>query len=376
MKSDNKWLYGIGIFTIIFLVVSIVFRTLQLEELPIQITGTLFGVVVTAIITVFLLNGQSASEEKRDKSLLVFEKKQEVYHNFLNNLKKIIMDGEITIAAQNGKAEEMIDELKDLLFELGYVQLHTSEKNTKAIFEKVTNIIQVLNDFEQEGINKQKVLPQFYTQIATHLFDIIAILKEDLYGKLSQTINPESITELLESCDLFVDTEEVDRYELQNYFWNTLQDELIKRNYLIERKDFSFEVNQYYARSRNRHRYYGIEFPIHKFADDKIVNFRLEIENELYYGFHKQDETEQNSVVEQSLKRIKGFQNSPRWFGWKWFDRNKLDFWLMDSPAIILLKNPRKRDRLIKDIADEIDMYIKQLQFRLNEVEEENESKV
>ncbi|MBE2897948.1 hypothetical protein HPC37_03680 [Pasteurellaceae bacterium 20609_3] len=74
MKQENKWLYGIAICTIAFLIVSVMFKTLEAETLPIQITGTLFGVVVTAIITVFLLNGQSASEEKRDKSLLVFEK--------------------------------------------------------------------------------------------------------------------------------------------------------------------------------------------------------------------------------------------------------------------------------------------------------------
>ncbi|MDU8923348.1 hypothetical protein RYD26_00175 [Pasteurellaceae bacterium LIM206] len=82
MNKNNKWLYGIGIFTIIFVIVSVVFRNLTIDDLPIQVTGTLFGVVITAIITVFLLNGQSASEEQRDKSLLVFEKKQEIYHNF------------------------------------------------------------------------------------------------------------------------------------------------------------------------------------------------------------------------------------------------------------------------------------------------------
>lgn len=76
-KSDksNKWIYGIMVFTIIFLVISIFFRLLDIGELPSQISGTLFEVVVTAIITVLLLNGQSASEENRDKNLLVFEKK-------------------------------------------------------------------------------------------------------------------------------------------------------------------------------------------------------------------------------------------------------------------------------------------------------------
>ncbi|MBE2897949.1 hypothetical protein HPC37_03685 [Pasteurellaceae bacterium 20609_3] len=280
------------------------------------------------------------------------------------------MDGEITIATKQGNAEKTIDELKDLLFELGYVQLHTSEKNTHAIFKKVTEIIQVLNDFEQEGANKQKVLPQFYTRIATELFDIVAILKEDLYSQSSKPIAAQTITELLESCDLFVDTKEVDSRELQNYFWNGLQAQLMERGYAFEKKDFSFDVNQYYARSRNRHRYYGIQFPIYHLESGIPVLFRIELENEFYYGVLRHVENEENALIEDAISTVKAFQSSPAWFAWKWFDHNKLDFWTLESPAFALLKNPRKRDRLIKDIAAELDMYIQQIQASLHHREE------
>lgn len=369
MNSSRKWGYGIGVFTLIFVVVSISFRLLDINDLPSQISGTLFEVVITAIITVFLLNGQSASEEKRDKGVLVFEKKQEVYHNFLEHLKQLIMDGEITIATQKENPQETIDELKDLLFELGYVQLHTSEENTKAIFKKVAEIIQILNDFESEEIRKQKELPHFYSQLSAHLFEIIAILKADLYGKSANSIEPEMVKELLESCDLFVDSKEPDRYELQNYFWDELQNQLLHLGYQFKKKDFADDVYQYYARVRNRHRYFGLEFPIYTTTENKVVNFRVELENNLYYGPIRAEKNEENQKLQECMAQIPAFSSSAGWFGWKWFDRNDLNFWNLESPAFVLLQNPRKRERLIREIAEEMDLYIRKIQEIANEKE-------
>ena len=362
MNKSNKWIYGIVVFTLVFLAISVLFKLLEVGDLPSQISGVLFEVVVTAIITVLLLNGQSITEENRDKSLLVFEKKQEVYHNFLENLKKIVMDGEITIATQKENPQETIDELKDLLFELGYVQLHTSEGNTQAIFKKVTEIVQVLNEYETEGIHKQKELPHFYSQLSSHLFQIITILKADLYGKSANTIESQTVKELLESCDLFVDTQELDRYEIQLYFWDELQNQLLKLGYQFEKKDFSSDVNLYYARVRNRHRYYGLQFPVFTLKDSRMVEFRVELENEFYYGFYRQYEKEENESIQGCIEKIGGFSTSSWWFGWKWPDRNKLDFWRLDSPTFVHLQNPRKRERLIREIAGEVDMYIKKFQ--------------
>lgn len=362
MNNSNRWIYGIVVFTGVFLLTSILFRLLDVGDLPYQVSGMLFEVVVTAIITVLLLSGQSATEEKRDKSLLVFEKKQEVYHNFLENLKKIVMDGEITIAKQKENPQETIDELKDLLFELGYVQLHTSEENTQAIFKKVTEIIQVLNEYETEGIHKQKELPYFYSQLSSHLFEVIAILKADLYGKSANTIDSQTVKKLLESCDLFVDQQEFDRYEVQRYFWDELQNQLLKLGYQFEKKDFSSDVTLYYARARNRHRYYGLKFPVFTLKDGRIVEFNVELENEFYYGFQRQFEKEENESIQRCVEQIVGFSSSPGWFGWKWVDRNQLDFWKLDSPAFLHLQNPRKRERLMREIAEEMDTYIKKFQ--------------
>lgn len=368
LNKQNKWLYGTVIFTVLFAVMSIVVRFFSAEELPAQVSGVLFQVAVTAIITVFLLNGQSATEEERDKSLRVFEKKQEVYHHFLDNFKQIIRDGKIEINVGEN-AESQIDELKELLFELGYIQLHTSEENTKAVFTEVAEIIKLLNYFESEGVRQQQQLPQFYAQLSQHLFKIISILKADLYGKETKTIERETVKELLESCDLFVQNSELDKYALQNYFWAALQARLVKKGYPLEQKDFKQDVMQFYARARNRHRWYGVDIPIHTFENGKTANFRVEIENTLFYGLTREYENAENMALETACKALH-ISGSPHWYGWKWFDRNSLDFWRLDSEAFDRLNHPMKRERLMDEITEELDSYIKQFQQAIQQQKE------
>lgn len=46
----------------------------ELPKLAEEINNSAIGAILTAIVTVFLLQGQTASEENRDRNLKVFEK--------------------------------------------------------------------------------------------------------------------------------------------------------------------------------------------------------------------------------------------------------------------------------------------------------------
>lgn len=363
MKKKNFWLYGIIAFTLLFIASPVLFRIFDVEILPSQFFGALIGVVITAIITVFLLQGQTANEEQRERSIKVFEKKQDVYHEFLEKLKEIIKDGQITIAAQgkNGNLDQNIDELKDLLFQLGYIQMHTSEENTNKIFERVAKIIQLMNDFSSEGQDKQKALPDYYASLSEELFGIVSILKNDLYGIDTNTINKTKIIDLLRECDLFIDSEEFNKYDLQNYFWKELQIQLKDKGYNISLKDFTADVSEYYARARNRHRDYGFGFEIYKMkGSDVVLEFNVLIENDFYFGIPKRENIIDSTEIVNCIENTSSsFKSNQWWCGWKYSDRFNLDFWNLNSAEFERLKHPRKREQLIKDIADEIDMYIK-----------------
>ncbi|MFJ1262372.1 hypothetical protein ACILDS_06705 [Capnocytophaga canis] len=359
MKNNkNLWIYGIIGFSILFLGGAILFKIFEMESLPSQFYGALIGVVITAIITVFLLQGQTANEEKRERNLKVFEKKQEVYHDFLEKLKGIIQDGEITLS----NSESNIDELKDLIFQLGYIQMHTSPENTDKIFERVSKLIQLMNDFSTDK-HKQSKLPKFYSQLCEEVFGIISILKSDLYTSEATSISVNRIEELLRECDLFIENESFDKYELQNYFWNELQKQLKNKGYEITPKDFTQDVNEFYARARNRHRWFGFWFPVYTTKEGKTLNFCVELENSYYYGFIKSQPNEKNEVILDVVQQTStNFKETANWFGYKLADRNNLDFWKLNSSEFERLKHPRKREELIAEIANEMDMYITKFQ--------------
>lgn len=98
MKNNkNSWIYGIIIFTVIFLGGAILFQIFKIEDLPSQFYGALIGVVITAIITVFLLKGQTANEEEKERSIKVFETKSELFTKFIDELWKVWEDKSVSL---------------------------------------------------------------------------------------------------------------------------------------------------------------------------------------------------------------------------------------------------------------------------------------
>lgn len=363
-QKQNLWIIGIIAFSFLFIASAVIFKIFELEILPSQFYGALIGVVITAIITVFLLKGQTSNEEEREKSVKVFEKKQEVYHAFLEELRMIIKDGEITIISKDksGNLDKSVDELKDLIFQLGYLQMHTSEKAINGVLDSLANIIQLMNDFNstKEG-EKQKELPNYYSSFSEELFKIIAILKEDLYKENCRPISKDKMNSILKECDLFVETKGLDKYEVQKYFWNTLQTQLSEKGYNIKIRDFTHDINEYYARARNRHRYYKLEFLIYS-SEKRNINFTIEIENRIYFGIHRGGNKTFDELLDHCVSKTQSFTKTDWWYGWRYpSEKYNLDFWNLNSPGFEDLKNPRKQEAFMKGLVEEIDMYIKKI---------------
>ena len=61
-----------------------------------QILSALAGAIVAAIITLFLLLGQTASEEMKERNAKIFEEKLRIYQEFLRKLCDVVKDQKIT----------------------------------------------------------------------------------------------------------------------------------------------------------------------------------------------------------------------------------------------------------------------------------------
>lgn len=115
---------------VIFFESAIVFGYFDTLSIWLQIVGALFGVVLSAIITMLLLSGQSRNALEKERSAEIFREKLRIYQEYLHRLCDILRDGEIT-------SEEAIE----LQFLTSYISLHTDSKNIKEICVNTSNMV-------------------------------------------------------------------------------------------------------------------------------------------------------------------------------------------------------------------------------------------
>ncbi len=140
MKNKNFLLYGITIgFTLLFVASAVIFKIYKIEILPSQFYGALIGVVITAIITGFLLQGQTEHGMKRDKDVRIFEQKIRVYSEFTEKMWTMFDGGTVT--------DEKLKELRTICFRRLVFYLNSEQINQ--IYNQINK-----TDFENEDTAK------------------------------------------------------------------------------------------------------------------------------------------------------------------------------------------------------------------------------
>ncbi|MHC5354982.1 hypothetical protein ACYSNX_12620 [Myroides sp. LJL115] len=198
LKNINWARVGIVICTIIFLITAVTFEIFELGSLPAQFFGTLLGVVITAIITVLLLQGQTKSELFRERNLRVFIKKQKVFFQFLTQLNIILQKENLQIGLSHNKSiEREVLNLQDLLFEFGYLQMHTSYETYDQILDYVGNLLEHSKNLKCLAHRNEKDLELYYDNISEDFFQIVSLLKSELYSQAPTTIDKEKLNRII-----------------------------------------------------------------------------------------------------------------------------------------------------------------------------------
>jgi len=377
-KMKNKlWIISVLTLMILFIMVSVTFKIFLIEILPAQFIGALLGVVITVIITAFLLSGQSLSEEAKERNVKIFEKKQEVYHNFLEELQKIVQHGKIDYQsfeeANNENSNNYVDELKKLIFQLGFLKLHTDEKNVTSIFSSISNIFKDLRKFNTYDVNnKRDKISNYYSNLSDELFSIISLLKKDLYGNTDEKekeIEKQQFLSILESLDIEIERKILDKKDYQICFWEGLLKQFKDNNFPINEKwKYENEVSEYYANKKSTE--IGTEFVVYNSGKHKdSVVFYVEIGNTYCYGFSwkNSEKKDKGSEKYNELKNITQSIDSrfndenTTWFNKK-PDKYELDFWKCESAYFEKIKNINTRQIFIKEVADEMLVYIKRFE--------------
>ena len=154
--NKNTVTFGLLLTLFVFLAITYFSKIYQIGDLPVQFVGALLGSVATAVITYFLLVGQTTSEERKERNVKVYETKSTLYQPIIEFLWEIYEDRKVSV-----------DEIKKLFDELcKNVVLYLDAEKTNEIFSVVKKLTDIATD---PSINQD----QLKDEIQEYIFTII-----------------------------------------------------------------------------------------------------------------------------------------------------------------------------------------------------------
>jgi hypothetical protein len=182
IKTKSKWTKALLLALlclVVFCMVATISQIISVEELPINFIAAFLEAVVTAVITVVLLSGQSAAEEVKERNVKVFEKKAEIFQNYIDIVWKIWED-------KNVSKEEYL-ELTTIYYKT--LMIYLKKESLTIIGESLVTI----GDYIDKNSENDSLV------LRDCIFRIINILSEELslgghidvtvYEKLEKKIN-------------------------------------------------------------------------------------------------------------------------------------------------------------------------------------------
>ncbi len=159
---------------------AVFLRLFTVGELWYQMFAAILGVIITAVITMILLQGQSNKEADLQKDTKVFEEKLRIYQDYLHTLCEVIKN-------QSLSKEKKIN----LEFQTSYVAMHCDSKHIAAVSSAVKRLIKnCCSDEESEnlGPKSKSGSPEV---LLKELFCVVEAFRKDLYGDDSQQFEQE-----------------------------------------------------------------------------------------------------------------------------------------------------------------------------------------
>lgn len=187
----------------------------------VAILSAFVGMLITIAVTAILLNRQTEVKSSKERHMRQFEKKQETYYAFLEELGNIIATMlQRSLRGNDKKAYENVTSLSSLIFQFGYLRMHMEDETFLNVMACVSNIFnkyrelkirdvyqsEILQSGHQRSVEVNNRLFCFSVVLSEELFHISSILNNDMYqGKSEFESNNKienEIHRLLNSCGL------------------------------------------------------------------------------------------------------------------------------------------------------------------------------
>ena len=168
------------------------------KELWYEMFAAIIGVIITAIITMMLLVGQTDSDEKREKRGKVFEKKLQIYNEYLDTLCNVVKDGK-------GTDEEKLR----LAFSTSAVAMHCAPERIETVSRCVKEIFRIVIS-KNDSKNKRLTKDEWTRQLLNNLFEVMEAFRADLYQDIKGRGQAEWKTTINNFTEAFVYNTESD----------------------------------------------------------------------------------------------------------------------------------------------------------------------
>ncbi|MFP3040566.1 hypothetical protein LQZ19_01980 [Treponema primitia] len=147
---------------VVFCLVATTSNLFKVDELPLNIVAALLEAIITAVITVVLLKGQTEAEEVKERNVKVFEKKSELFEKYINLVWEVWKDRFLS-------AEEYENLISDYYSKLMIYLKQDSSKKIKESLIEIRNNVEKLNSTADDDEMLRK-----------NIFSIINVLSKEL----------------------------------------------------------------------------------------------------------------------------------------------------------------------------------------------------
>lgn len=153
--SKSFWFVGLIFLILLFLFSAVIFEIWEFKIVPIELFGALTGVVVTAVVTLFLLQGQSNQEMRRETFVKIFEQKIHVYSEFTEKMWNMVHNDEVNKEKLLDLRSVCFDKLvfylnNDQIKELNHYVKQINSNDLETTLEAISGITELL----QKDLNK------------------------------------------------------------------------------------------------------------------------------------------------------------------------------------------------------------------------------
>ena len=169
-SGQNKIIIVAGALVIVACFFAVYLRLFTNRELWYESFAAILGVIITAVITLLLLKGQSNNDVEKERSSKIFEEKLRIYQEYLTTLCKVL----------ETKSKNTSDTINLCLKrQTSYLAMHCDSKKMVEVSSAVKELlIRECADRKPEQ-NRQRNNEDL---VLRDLFRIVNALGEDLYG--------------------------------------------------------------------------------------------------------------------------------------------------------------------------------------------------